>query len=285
MHGQHLHGSGIALEPPAALRRRDALGVDHPFGEPGDQRVQAQGPLDGGPVQGLGQVAQIGQAPLTPARGQQPALEPGPAAEQVEGGGEPGLLEPSTGLPGQRADLVEHPVTRLGQAGRRPSDQGGERGEAHPGSPVRLLERLQEPEPVPGTGRGEDAGAARDDRGHPGGVQRSPDEAQLGTRAHEHGDVTGAHGAHLAPDLDRGLPVEQAHDVRGDVTGNRGAQRGEGGHLAGHRADGGAGEDSEPQRHRTGHARRRLHGIDVPDDDLGVPQGSAAVEVLERPQE
>ena len=64
MHGDDLHGVGVGLEPAAALLARVAAGVDDAVLQPLDQRRRAELPLDGGRVQRLGDVPQVGEQAL-----------------------------------------------------------------------------------------------------------------------------------------------------------------------------------------------------------------------------
>jgi hypothetical protein len=152
VHRDDLHRSGIGLQPAAALAGAAAVRVLHPLGQPAGQRGEPERLLDGGPVQRLGEVPQVGEPPLAALHAEQPALEAGGAAEPLDRGGEAGVGEAAGRVAQQRPDLLQRAV-RVGVELRGgPAEQRGERGQAHPPGAVRLLERLQQPQPVPAAG-------------------------------------------------------------------------------------------------------------------------------------
>jgi hypothetical protein len=102
VHGDDLDGGGVGLQAPAALGQAAAVGVLDALPEPGAERAQPERLLDGGPVEHLGQVAQVGEPALPCLLGQQPALQARLRGQPLEGRCQACLLEPRRGLAHQR---------------------------------------------------------------------------------------------------------------------------------------------------------------------------------------
>ena len=80
VHGEHLHGGGVGLQPPAALvgaRRRRGRRSARPASR--RARVSPSDSSTAAAVQHLRDVPQVGEQPLPADRGEQPALAAGPA--------------------------------------------------------------------------------------------------------------------------------------------------------------------------------------------------------------
>ena len=92
---------------------------------------------------------------------EQPRLEPGLPGEVLERGGEPGLAR-SAERPRAAARRPRRARARGPRRARsaRPAEQRGQRRQADPPGAVRLLDRLQQPQPVAGARRREHARAA-----------------------------------------------------------------------------------------------------------------------------
>ncbi len=164
------------------------------------------------------------------------------------------------------------------------AEEAGQRGGAHPGAAVRLLERLQEREPLDGGGGGEHAAAAGDDRGHADLAQRLAHGGEVGVAVADHRDVAGPDRL-AAPGRPRGeepayVERQVARDVRSHLADRERAAAAAPEGLAPH--------DAQPER--VGHrgalqARGGVMGGDVVHDDAVVPQGGAGQQGLQRVEE
>ena len=222
--GEHLDRLGVGLQAAAALLvGRVVPGVGdlpaQPRGERGDAGVLGHRRL----VQQLGDVAQVGQAPLA-VLGAQHAL--GQALDERDRLGERGdPTGPQQPRPGVQpaVQLLDRLLVGGRQVLGAPAEERRQRRRACPRRVRRALQRLQQPQPVPRRRRAEDAARAVDDGGDAGGLQRVADERGVAVRAHEDRDVPGAHA--LAPD--RLARVVADLDLRlGRAGGRRGRPRG-----------------------------------------------------------
>ena len=72
MQGDDLHGGGVAVQPADALGADVGRGLVDAAPQPLDQRGQAEAVRDGGGVQRLADVPQVGQLPLAARWREQP---------------------------------------------------------------------------------------------------------------------------------------------------------------------------------------------------------------------
>ena len=122
---------------------------------------------------------------------------------------------------------------------------------------ARLLERLQQRQPLAGDGRAEHAGGAGQHGGHAGGGERLADQRALVVGAHQHGDVAGHHRRAV----DRGLARQQRGDVGRRVARDELAGRADDGEVAARRAgEPGAGRHAQPERRVDRRAAQPLPG-------------------------
>ncbi len=201
----------------------------------------------------------------------------------LERRGQAGLGEPLGGVAQQSSHLLERAV-RIGVELRcGPAEQRRERRQPHPAGAVRLLQGLQQPEPVPGGRRAEDAGAAGQHAGDARRVQRRLHHRPVHVLADEDGDVAGLHRCGAAVERERCRAVQQPDDVGGDVGGDllpHPADRGEAAAAQGSGAR--AVQHPQPERRRTGHPPLGVVGGDGRRHDLRVAEGGAAVQVVQR---
>ena len=189
-HGHDLHRRGVAVEPAGALGR--AAGAGGLLAQPVEQRGQPEPLAVRGLVQQLGEVREVGHLALAAAPGQHPLGHPGDlrglehrghaAGPQVVGPGPERLPDPV----GQRV------AAGVQAGGGLPEEHRGRRGPHQPGA-VRLLERLQQAQPVPGRLRGEDVEVAGVDRRDAGLGQRLATGPRVLVGLDDHRDVTGPH--------------------------------------------------------------------------------------------
>ncbi len=159
------------------------------------------------------------------------------------------------------------------QLGDRPPEEAGQRRVADPDRP-RLLQRVQQRQPLP-RGRGaEDARGAREHRGHPDGCERVAHHRALVVRADEDGDVAGPQRVARR----RRARGEQRGDVRGHVAGDQGAGLRSEDEAATAARQPVAGQHPHSQRcvdGRTREPRHRMGRLHLPHDDPRVAERRA----------
>ncbi len=111
-------------------------------------------------------------------------------------------------------DLVGEVVAAGVELGGGVAEEAGERGRPHPRAAVRLLQRLEQRQPLDGGRGGEDAAAAGDHRRDADRVQRLLGGGEVGVAVADDRDVAAARAAgrrSVAPD------ASSAADVEGEV--------------------------------------------------------------------
>ncbi len=181
-------------------------------------------------------------------------------------------------------DLVGEPVAALGEVAGGVADEAGERRGPHARAAVRLLEGLEQREPLDRRGGGEDAAAARDDRRHPHLEQRLLRRGEVGVAVADDGDVLGLE--RLA--VERRTRVEQPADVEGEVARDVRAHVVDGQRGPRALAEGVAPHGPQPQRRAHRGADQpavAVVGLDRTDHDALGPELGAGEQLLEGRQQ
>ena len=227
------------------------------------------------PVRGLLQqlrhMRQVGHQPLTTLPGQHLRAHPGQLS-RLEHRSHPALA----GVPGPAAQLLGHPVgqriTACGKGfGRLAEEQRRRRGAHQPG-PVRLVERLQQAQPVVCGAGGEHVRVPGVDRRDPGLGQRRITGPGIAVGFDDHRDI-----ARLQPSAVEGGPaVQQRTDIGGQIVADMGAQPV---HRDGAGAGAGARDHPQPERvvaRGAGQPAALMVGLNLVHDDLGTAELGAA---------
>ena len=212
MDGDELDGGGVGVEPPGALQPPSRAALGDLLAQPGQQGGQALALGQGHLVERLADVPKVGQAAVAAHLGEHPrgqaALGRGLEDRRHAADGE--QLDPG---PQRLGDLVGEVVAPFVDLGGRVAEEAGERRGPDPDAAVRLLERLDQRQPLDG-GRGREDAAATGDHGGDADVEeRLPGVGQVGVAVGDDRDVA-------RPDRDavvgraRG---EQSPDVDGEV--------------------------------------------------------------------
>ncbi len=247
MDGHQLHGRRVGVEPAGALRAAARSALGDLLAQPGQQRDEPEVVALGGLVQRLADVAQVGETTLAPDLAQHPRRHPGRRGRlHHRGHPAPGdQVDPATQHVG---DLVGGPV------GVRPAPgvdllggaahEAGQRSGAHPAAAVRLLERLEQGQPLDSRWGREDAAPAGD-HGRDADLDERPlGGGQVGVAVGDDRDV-----ARLElPTLEGGARGEQAAYVEGQVAGDVRAHLRHGEHRGGSAGEGVAAHRPQPQR-------------------------------------
>ena len=222
--GEDLHRFGVGLQPAAAFL---AVGVFFRFGDalaqPGGQRRRPQPLGGGGGVEQLADVAEVGEVAFAAGPGQEPGGETLRGADELEERGH-AVAAQHAGPPVEgEVDRLPGVVAGRGHLLRRPPQEGGEGDGTGPRHRRRPLQRLEQPQPLPGDRRGEHAAGAVDDGGDPHGGQRAPHQVGLPVGADQHGHVPGPDllvaggGAVAVAALHPGPRRQQPDEVVGQV--------------------------------------------------------------------
>ncbi len=188
IHRHHLHGSGVAIQPAVAFGCAAAFVAL--LAQPVAQSRQAQPLAMRDVLQQLRDVRKIGHVPFAVLPGQHPITH----AAQLRGfvdGRHPAF----PGMRGPFPQRVRNPIGQRITAGRKRfrglAEEHRRRGGVdHPGA-VRLVERLQQTQPVFGGLRGEHVGVAGVDRRNARIAQRLEACAGVLVPLHDHRDVAG----------------------------------------------------------------------------------------------
>ena len=152
-----LHGGGVAVEPAGALAggdpRRSSRSHSSSAGQP--EALAAAGL-----VQRLGDVAQVGQQPLAADRAEHPGGQPA-LLGRLEQGGHPAPAQQQRPAPQRSATSSVSSSPPASSSARVSPEERRERGGAHPAGPVRLLERLEQGQPLVAGRRGQQLGRRR----------------------------------------------------------------------------------------------------------------------------
>ncbi len=231
-------------------------------------------------VQRLADVAQVGEASFAADLAEHPRGQPGGGGD-LDDRGDPAGGDELGPVPQGLGHLVGQPVTPLVDLAGRAAQEAGQRRRPHPGAAVRLLEALEQGEPLDGGGGGEDAAAARDHGGHPHLEQRLLRGLEVGVAVADDGDVA---RLELAA-LERGTRGEQPAYVEGEVARDVRTHRTDGQRGGVALAERLAPHDAQPQRHRgrgTDEAGLPVVGGHLVDDDPVVAELGADHQLLER---
>ena len=207
-----LDGGRVAVETAGALQATAGAALGHLLAQPGQQRDQPVPLGEGGLVQGLADVAQVGQPAVAAHLGQHPGRQPGDA-RGLHHGRQPTAAEQLQPRPQRLGHLVGEVVAARVEVGGGVPEEAGQRGRAHPGAAMRLLEGLQQRQPLDGRRGGEHAAAARDHAGDTDLLERGLGVGEVGVAIADHRDVAGPH----RPPVERRALVEQAAYVVGEV--------------------------------------------------------------------
>ncbi len=231
-------------------------------------------------MQRLADVAQVGEPAVAADLAQHPGREPGGRGGLQDGGH--AAAGDDVDPPAQRlGDVVGEVVAPRVEVGRGVAEEAGERGGPHPRAAVRLLQRLQQREPLDGGRGGEHAAATGDHGRHSHLGQRLLRGGEVGVAVADDGDVATLERAAV-----EGRPgVEQPADVEREVAGDERPHLADGERGPRRAAELVAADRPQPQRRRD---RRALQpalavvGGDRPDDDPRVAELGAVEQLLER---
>ena len=219
-------------------------------------------------------MGEVGHLALAAAPGQHPLGHPGDL-RRLEHGGHPAGTQVVGPGPQRLADPVGEVVATGVQAGGGLAEEHRGRRRADQPGAVRLLERLEQAEPVLGRLRGEDVEVAGVDGRDAGLGQRLATGPRVLVRLDDHRDVAGLHRAVGV----RRAGGQQPADVGGQVAGDVVAQDVDGDGLAGADAELLAARHSQPERRvggRAGQPAALVVGRDLADHDVRVPELGAA---------
>ena len=189
-HGHDLHRRGVAVEPSGALGRTAAAGAL--LAQPVEQRGQPEPLAVRGLVEELGEMGEVGHLALAAAPGQHPLGHPGDL-RRLEHRGDPASTQVVGPGPQRLADPVGEVVATGVQAGGGLAEEHRGRRRAHQPGAVRLLERLEQAQPVLRRLRGEDVEVAGVDGRDAGLGQRLATGPRVLVRLDDHRDVAGLH--------------------------------------------------------------------------------------------
>ena len=275
MDGRDLHRGGVAVEAADALLRAGLALGPQPLQQPGRPERQA----DSGLVQGLGDVTQVGEQPLA-ADGAEDAGRQASLLGRLEEGGDAAPAHEERPAPQPVRDLVGQRLPATVELGQGEPEERRERGRPHAPRPMRLLERLEQAQPLVSGRRGQQLGAAADHRGNAACGQSRPDQLGLRPLAHEHSHVGGR---------DRGavpgrVGGEEGGDVGGAVVGDVLTGGVDLDHVALDQLHPRAAYLPDPERgrrRRTGQPRAGVRGRHRAYDDARVAEGRATQHDLE----
>ena len=210
-HRHDLHRGRVVIQPPRAFGCAAPLLtlLTQPVPQSGKAEVLAVGRL----LQQLGHVRQVGHLPLTALPRQHPVAHPAPL-RGLEDRGDAALAGMARPLPQRLGDLVRKLVTARCEILGRLAEEHCRRGRAHHARTVRLVERLQQAQPVRGGVGVEDVGVAGVHRRDARLAQRPVTRAGILVALHDHRDIT----CLQRPAVERGAVGQQASDVGGEVT-------------------------------------------------------------------
>ena len=209
-HREHLHGAGVAVEAAAAFGGTALL-----------LALPAQPVAQGGKVvmlavrdilEQLGDVGQVGHVAFAALPGQHApahALQLG----GLEDGGDTAVARMSRPLPQRLGDLVGEGVAALGEIGGGLAEEHGRRRGAHHARAVRLVERLEQRQPVRRRLGFEHIGITGVDGLDPDFGQGLEAGVAVAVLLHDDRDVT----RRDAVSVEGGAAVEQGPDVGGQV--------------------------------------------------------------------
>ena len=272
VHGHHLHRCGVAVEPAVVLGLAALLLAT--VAQPVTQRREAEVLAVRRLLKQLCQVGHVGHVPLAAAPGQCPighAAQPGRLVHRRH----PAVAGVVGPLPDGVRDAVGQRITLIRKlfGGMAEEHRGGDG--AHQSGAVRLVERLQQGQPVVAGIGGEDVGIPRVD-GRYSRLDQSV-EAGAGILAllDDHGDVPG-------PDPfagEGGRAGQQSGDVGGQVPADERTQVVDADQLVALAAEGFPWHHAQPERVVAGCAGQstaRVMGLDVVHDDARVAEFGAA---------
>ena len=142
-----LHGGRVAVETAGALEPAAGAALADLLAQPGQQRDQAVPLGQRDLVQGLADVPQVGEPPVAADLGQHPGRQAGDA-RRLHHGGQAAAAEQLEPRPQRLGDLVGEVVAAGVEVGGGVAEEAGQRGRPHAGAAVRLLERLEQRQPV-----------------------------------------------------------------------------------------------------------------------------------------
>ncbi len=164
--GHQLDRGGVGVEPSGPLGTPPGAALGHLLAQPGQQRHHAEAVALGHLVECLADVAQVGEPAFAADLGQHPAGQTA-GVRRLEHRGDPAPAEDLGPGPQPVGHLVGEVVTPPVELGGRVTEEAGQCGGPDPGAAVRLLERLEQGQPLHGGRGGEDAAAPGDHRRHP----------------------------------------------------------------------------------------------------------------------
>ena len=228
-------------------------------------------------VQGLADVPQVGEPPVAADLGQHPGRQAGDA-RRLHHGGQATAAEQLEPRPQRLGDLVGEVVAAGVEVGGGVAEEAGQRGGPHAGAAVRLLEGLEQRQPVATRRRREDAAATGDHAGDADVEERGLRVGEVGVAVADDRDVARPHGA----PVERGAGVEQAAYVVGEVARDPRP-------YLGHRQQPGSPRDVLPPDHAhpervagPDQAALGVVGLDVADHDPLVAERGPAQQLLHR---
>ncbi len=211
-HRHHLDGRRVVVQPAGVFGRAAPLVALR--AQPIAQRGQAEVFPVRGLLQQLSHVRQVRHEPLA-ALPRQHAVAHARDLRGLEDRGDTTVAGVTGPLPQRFRDPVRQRVTARGQRLRRHAEEHRRRGGPHHPGTVRLVERLQQAQPVLGGVRPEDVGVAGVDRRDACFNQRVVTGAGVHVLLDDHRDVP-------RPDrlaIERGAACQQVADVGGHVGG------------------------------------------------------------------